>query len=227
MIKLPEEREVANLHCHSFYSYNGYGYSPSHLVWLAKKQGIKFMGIVDFDVLDDVDEFLDACDFAGIRGTAGIETRVYIPEFTQDEINSPCEPRIAYHMGTGFVSSKVPVKVAQKFENIRERVVQRNLQIPEKVNEFLAPLVLDYEKDILPLTPAGYATERHMVREIAERAFELFEDPIEFWHKKPHLSKEKFALTIPNANSFQNLMRNKLMKRGGWGRFNLKGMHFH
>jgi len=50
------------------------------------------IGIVDFDVLDGVDEFLAACEVAGVRGSAGVETRVFIPEFATHEINSPGEP---------------------------------------------------------------------------------------------------------------------------------------
>ena len=49
-----------NLHCHSFFSYNGYGYSPSYLVALAREQNWRAVGLVDFDVLDGVDEFLGA-----------------------------------------------------------------------------------------------------------------------------------------------------------------------
>jgi hypothetical protein len=52
------------------------------------------MGIVDFDVLDGVDEFLDACELVGVRGSAGIETRVFLPEFATREINSPGEPGV-------------------------------------------------------------------------------------------------------------------------------------
>mgnify|MGYP001279512673 CR=1 FL=1 len=214
-IEVPDEREIANLHCHSFFSYNGYGFSPSHLAWIAKKNGIKFMGIVDFDILDGVDEFLDACKMTGVRGTAGIETRVYIPEFKMYEINSPGEPGIAYHMGTGFISSKVPNVTMPALDNIRQRAVQRNQQIIDTVNEFLAPLEVYYEEDILPMTPGGYATERHMVQKIAKKSFESFEDPIDFWHKKLDLPKESIEKVIQDQNAFKNLLRKKLMKRGG------------
>ena len=70
-LMLPPQRDVANMHCHTFFSYNAYGYSPSGLAWLARKNGYRLMGIVDFDVLDAVDEFLDACDLVGVRGSAG------------------------------------------------------------------------------------------------------------------------------------------------------------
>ena len=74
---LPPKKETANLHCHTFFSYNTFGFSPTHIAWLGTKMGIKFMGIVDFDVLDGVDEFLEACRISGICGSAGMETRAY------------------------------------------------------------------------------------------------------------------------------------------------------
>src|SRR3970040_2106063 len=107
ILTIPESC-VANMHCHTFFSFNAYGHSPSSLAWLAKRRGIKLMGIVDFDVLDGADEFLEACDLLGLGGSAGIETRVFIPEFATREINSPGEPGISYHMGIGFASGQAP-----------------------------------------------------------------------------------------------------------------------
>src|SRR5512146_2087497 len=57
-VQLEPADNVANMHSHTFFSFNAYGYSPSALAWLAKRQGYRLMGIVDFDVLDGVDEFL-------------------------------------------------------------------------------------------------------------------------------------------------------------------------
>ena len=39
---------------------------------------------------------------------AGIETRVFLPEYAALEINSPGEPGVSYHMGIGFTASQVP-----------------------------------------------------------------------------------------------------------------------
>lgn len=216
-VDLPQEEDIANLHCHTFYSYNGYGFSPSHIAWLGRKLGAKFMGIIDFDVLDGVDEFLDACDVVGLRGTAGIETRVFIPVFSQMEINSPGEPGVCYHMGTGFTSSKVPDSAAPALQDIRHRVSQRNQQILNEVNQFLAPLSLDYEEDIVPLTPAGNVTERHMVQKIAEKSFIFMDDPIQFWSDKLDIPLDEVEKTVKDQNAFNNLLRKKLMKRGGVG----------
>ncbi len=34
-LRLEPESRVANMHCHSFFSFNAYGHSPSSLAWLA------------------------------------------------------------------------------------------------------------------------------------------------------------------------------------------------
>ena len=60
MVPLEPEANVANMHCHTFFSFNAYGHSPTALAWLARRRGFRAIGIVDFDVLDGVDEFLTA-----------------------------------------------------------------------------------------------------------------------------------------------------------------------
>lgn len=216
-ISVEPERVVANLHCHSFFSYNGYGYSPTHLAWLGKKNGLKYMGVVDFDVLDGVDEFLDACKYLGIRGTAGMETRVSIPEFADIEINSPGEPGVCYHMGIGFTSNSAPESAHRILEDIRLRVAQRNCRILEKINQFLDPLVIDFERDILPMTPSGNATERHIVTKIADKSCSEFKNPAQYWSDKLDMAFDVVKKEMEDPEIFQNTVRKKLMKRGGVG----------
>lgn len=103
------------------------------------------MGIVGFDVLDGVDEFLAACDKVGVRGSAGIETRVYIPEFATREINSPGEPGVYYHMGIGFTSSQVPGSVQPILADMHRRATEWDQAMLGRVNAHLAPVIIDYE----------------------------------------------------------------------------------
>jgi hypothetical protein len=211
------EQEVANLHCHSYFSYNGFGYSPTHLAWLGKKDGLKFLGVVDFDVLDGVDEFLDSCEYLGVRAAAGMETRVFIPEFSDIEINSPGEPGVCYHMGIGFTSSFAPASARRILEDIRLRAAQRNCCILEKINKYLVPLIIDFERDILPMTPSGNATERHIVTKIVEKACMEFENPSQFWSDKLGLTIEMIKEVMSDPENFQNTIRKKLIKRGSIG----------
>src|SRR5688572_1386732 len=213
----PAPAEVANMHAHTFFSFNGYGYSPSALAWLARKRGFKLMGIVDFDVLDGVDEFLDACETVGVRGSAGIETRVYLPEFSSREINSPGEPGVYYHMGIGFTSSQPPA-VAPILADMRRRATERNKDMLARINHHLQPISLDYERAVLPLTPQGNATERHLLEaylEAVERTRSL--QPAAFWASKLGMEPEQIAAIYRDKTKFQNLVRGKLMKKGGVG----------
>ena len=217
--KLPLEPEanVVNMHCHTFFSFNAYGHSPTALAWLARRRGFRAIGIVDFDVLDGVDEFLTACDRVGIRGSAGIETRVYVPEFATREINSPGEPGIAYHMGIGFTSGQTSKDTAPTLANMRLGATQRNREIVKRVNAYLDPVAVDYDRDVLPLTPSGNATERHLLVAYVRAAEKTVSNPIEFWAGKLSLSLDQVAKVIGDAPQFQNMIRLKLIKRGGVG----------
>jgi hypothetical protein len=216
-VRVEPETDVANMHCHTFFSFNAYGHSPSSLAWLAKRRGFKLVGIVDFDVLDGVDEFLDACDLVGVRGSAGIETRVFLPEYAAREINSPGEPGVSYHMGIGFTASQVPEQVASILADLRQRATRRNLVVVERVNSHLAPVTINYERDVLPLSPGGTPTERHIVVAYVQAAGHGSSDPVAFWADKLDVARESVAPTIDDPAKLQTLIRAKLMKGGGVG----------
>jgi hypothetical protein len=216
-VPLEPEAEVANMHCHTFFSFNAYGYSPSGLAWLAKRRGFKLLGIVDFDVLDGVDEFLRACDVLGVRGSAGMETRTFLPEFATREMNSPGEPGILYHMGIGFTSSDAPPEVAGILDELRQRAARRNRDMVNRVNAYLDPVTVDYDHDVLPLTPRGNPTERHMVVAYIRAAERAVRNPAALWAEKLAMAQDQVTAAISDAAKFQNLVRAKLMKQGGAG----------
>ncbi|HEX7557079.1 MAG TPA: hypothetical protein VF338_10680 [Leptolinea sp.] len=211
------ENEAFNLHCHTFFSFNAYGYSPSGLAFLAKMQGFKAIGIVDFDTLDGVNEFLDACETLGVRGSAGIETRVFIPEFSSREINSPGEPGICYHMGIGFTSNAIPESALGIANNLRQRSNQRNREMVSRINEYLHPVSIDYDLDVLPLTPTGNVTERHILTAYIQSVEKQISDVIPYWAKTLGLSSVQIQEAIADSGKFTNLIRSKLMKRGSVG----------
>ncbi len=225
--ELPSARAAMNLHIHTFFSYNGYGYSPSAIAWKARCEGLYMAGVVDFDVLDAVDEFLEACTLLGLKGCAGIETRVFIPEFANDEINSPGEPGIAYYMGVGF--TRTSAANADWLRALKTAAAQRTRGILERVNAFLAPVVLDYERDVLPLTPSGNPTERHLCMAYETKAEQLFpgeEDRAAFWAGKLGLDPAKVRDQLRDSPGFQGLLRAKTMKAGGVGYVQPDGASF-
>jgi hypothetical protein len=203
-IPLPALGDDLNLHSHTFYSYNAYGYSPSKFAWLARKRGLYAAGIVDFDVLDGLEEFLGAGRLIGLKTCVSVESRVFVPEFAARVINSPGEPGIAYNMGVGFTSDKLAGFAADFLAAMRRTADQRNRELIGRVNAFTSPVVLDYERDVLPLTPNGNATERHICEAYSKKG------DAAFW-------KSKIGDCPADAGKFQALIRAKTMKRGGVG----------
>lgn len=211
----PAATDLVNMHCHSLYSYNAYGYSPPALAWLAWQRGWRAVGLVDFDVLDGVDEFFDACDLLGVRGAAALETRTFLPEFADREINSPGEPGVLYHMGIGFASSHAPAAAHAALADLRARAAHRNRDMVARLNRYLDPVTVDYDADVLSMTPSGNATERHMLVAYFHAAEAKTPDPVAYWADRLDLSRDKVAAMMENPAQFQNTLRARLMKRGG------------
>ncbi len=208
-IRLPAPGTDVNLHAHTFFSYNAYGYSPSKFAWLARKAGLRVAGIVDFDVLDGLEEFLTAGRQVGLKTCVSLESRVFVPEFATRVINSPGEPGIAYHMGVGFTSARPHPFLSA----MRAAAQQRTRELLGRVNTYLRPVQLDYEKDVVPLTPNGNATERHLCQAFERKAAQVFPDAtdrVTFW-------QAKLGDAPPPGAKLQNLIRAKTMKKGGAG----------
>ena len=201
-----------NMHCHSFYSYNGYGYSPSMLAAIAKERNWRGVMLVDFDVLDAVDEFLAAAKFLGVPAAAGMETRVFVPEFADKEINSPGEPGIAYHLGCGFTASAVPESQKAFAASLKERAANRTRTLVEKVNTLLTETAIDFDAVAKKFTPAGNVTERHVCCAYRVAAEEKFsgKELAAYW-------QEKIGAFEADAVKMEALIRAKTMKSGGVG----------
>jgi hypothetical protein len=220
-VSVVPELALVNLHCHTFFSFNAYGYSPTAYAWEAKKRGLYGAGIVDFDVLDGVEEFLESCDLLGLRCHAGIESRVIVSEWRNREINSPGKPGICYFMGSGFTSGAPELRNSHdtlwKMYTLAQR---RNRVMIEKLNHYLGEVSLDYEEDVLPLTPSGNATERHMLAALHEKSLKLFPDRdslARFWSHALQTKQDNVETLLDRPVELQMLIRSKLMKQGGPG----------
>lgn len=217
-IRLPEPGTDVNVHCHTFFSYNSYGYSPSRFAWLARRKGLAVAGVVEFDVLDSLDEFYEAGRMLGLKTCVSVETRVHVPEFTDRVINSPGEPGISYHMGVGLPTADLEGDTLKFQKRLHTTAQGRNRDLVKRVNNYLRPVELDYDRDVIPLTPSGNPLERHICAAYARKAQEIFEDDQKlagFWADK--LGVDGHELDLPDGPGLQELIRAKTMKRGGVG----------
>ena len=220
-LRLPDPEPKVNLHAHSFYSYNAMGYSPTHIAWRARREGLRAVGLIDFDVFDGIDEFFRAGELLGIPTVAGMETRAYIPEFASREINSPGEPGITYHMVTGVARSAIDDPAALEFATmLRAGARHRNESVVERVNAYLDPVALDYEADVLPLSPSATPTERHLCVAYETKAGAVYpdrDDRVRFWADRLSIPPDEVAELLDDSCKLQALIRAKTMKRGGVG----------
>lgn len=210
-----------NMHCHSFFSFNGYGASPSRIVWRAARDGWHAVGLCDFDVLDGMSELLWAADTLGVRSNVCLETRVFFREYAEHVINSPGEPGVYYFVGAGFVDLPAAgSKAAERLEAMRAQAAARTRAIVERVNAYLGGLQLDFEQDVLPLTPAGNATERHVCTAYYRKSLATFPDQYQgaaFWAKAFAMPAAEVRAKLGKPMDFTDLIRSKLMKSGGAG----------
>ena len=218
LITFPPPAEIVNLHCHTFFSFNCCGYSPTKFAYLAKKSALAFAGIVDFDVLEGLDEFLNASSLLQLKASVGIESRVFVPEFADKVMTSPGEPGITYHMGVGFTSMEIPDTAKKFLQSLKSIAQKRNKALMQRVSTYLDPVQLDYDTDVIPLTPAANPTERHICLAFAKKARYIFTDYgqlADYWTKK--LTTEINPDDLPHSVKLLNTIRAKTMKKGGVG----------
>lgn len=219
-ISFPAPRPIVNLHFHTFFSFNACGYSPLHIVWLSRLRGLSVAGSVDFDVLDALEEFQFGGFTVGLPVVSGLETRIYLPEFRNEELSSPNEPGIAYYMGNGFVRFPETEEGLRTLQRLKAIAQERNKKIITRVNAYLGDVAVDYERDVLPLTPSGNPTERHIVVAYARKSQEVFPDArrrVHFWAEKLGLEEASVAALERDPASFYDTIRSRLMKFGGVG----------
>jgi len=216
LVKKPGNR--VNMHCHSFYSYNPRGFSPSRIAWEAYRLGLEAASNVDFDVLDAIDEVLQASDLLRFKFTAALESRVYVKQLADVVVNSPDEPGIVYYMGQGFVHPpKSGTRAAGIFQRMTDCANRRNRAIVDNVNNYLEDVVLDYEKDVLAFTPTGHATERHIIEVYDIMARKLISDRdklTRFWAEKLRRTEAEIERIMDDKETFHGVMRRGLMKYG-------------
>ncbi len=217
----PADAGDVNMHCHSFFSYNADGWSPSRIAWECRTRGLLAAALCDFDVLDGLDEFLAAGRLLGLRAAVHLETRAYLAPFAAADINSPGEPGVTYIMGTGFYKTFPDgTPQAETLAALRAGATRRNEELIARINAKLPAIALDYRRDVLPLTPKGVATERHIIRAYAEAGRRAFPDPAvraAFWAPLLKTAPEAAAALETDVPKFEEAVRSALAKRGGIG----------
>ena len=118
----------------------------SHLAIAAKLLGFTHIGKVEFDVLNGLDEFFRACGRLGLKCVCGMDTRVFIPEMAEHELNSPGEKGVASHLGIGFRNESLTGKAKSFAADLAARAGKRTRTVVTLVNDALKDLRIDFDK---------------------------------------------------------------------------------
>ena len=159
-------RDVNN-HIHTQYSFSPY--SPAKAVWMAAQAGLATAGIMDHDSIGGAREFIEAGRIMDLPTTIGAECRASFAAtpLKGRRINNPDQPTVAYVALHGIPHSRIDA-VTRFFEPVRTARGKRNRAMTTRLNALMAPagIILDYNRDILPLSFAadgGEVTERHLL----------------------------------------------------------------
>jgi len=215
-----EEQQNVNMHFHSFNSYNAENWSPLRIAWEAKKKGLYAAGIIDFDVLSGLEEYFIACEILGIRCSVGIETRAFLHEYADKEIDSPGEPGVSYIAGTGFYQLPgVNTPQALTLESYNKKAEARNIALLERINHHVPKIAITYN-EVLALTPSGNATERHIISAYIQKASNVFSEKnalISYWAELLKKGLEQTEELIQSGYKLEDVVRSVFAKKGGFG----------
>lgn len=211
---------MINLHIHSFYSYNCRGYSPAHIALECRQNRLYAAGLCDFDVLDGLEEFYAAGQMLGLRVVVHLETRVYLKECVRVEVNSPGEPGVIYILAAGFGCLPEPNSTARDILSaFRRQANLRNRALVDRINARLPEIALAYDADVLPHSPGGCPTERHIVRAYRLKAEKSFPagGVNDFWAKLFSKPRAEMDRLLADQAALEEKIRSLLVKSGGVG----------
>jgi len=220
-LKHNKRSDNVNMHIHSFFSYNAQDWSPSRVAYECTKRGLYAAGIIDFDVIDGMTEFLNAGELLGLRTSVGIETRAFSTKMADKEIDSPGEPGVSYIAAAGFSKELTEdSELKRKLDHFRKTADDRNVALINRINANVNAINIDYNRDVLPLTPSGNATERHIIKAYiikADRVFAARNELLNFWVSILGKSDNDVSELLNNRPKMEDVVRSKFAKKGGFG----------
>lgn len=185
VVPRPHDTGWVNVLARTFFSYSTDGSSPSRIAWEAVIRGLSVIGCADVDNLGALGEMLAAGDALGVRATVSLETKCYVRSYEDRDINCPGQPGFLRALGVGFTSvPSLDSDHGRFIAQLPQRAHDRNRCRIEKINELLTPVTINYDADVLPLTPAGNPTPEHLAMAYVKKAESVFperEDQAVFW----------------------------------------------
>jgi hypothetical protein len=109
----------------------------------------------------------------------------------------------------------VPAPAQIILDDLRTRLLSRNRRIVTVLNDYLSPLHLDFNAQVIPLSAGRTPTERHILDAYFSQSLERLDNPIHFWSEKLDLTEKVISEKVAQTPRFKDLIRRKLIKAGG------------
>lgn len=214
-VSRPMETGWTNPLARTFFSYSVTGFSPSRLIWEAVIRGLSVIGSADLDNLGAMNEMFSAGEALHIRATVSLETNVLVEFYADRDINRVGFPGLMRALGVGFASIPgTDTEHGKLIATLPSRAVARNVALIEKINALLTPVKIDFEADVLPLTPAGNATEKHLSSAYIRKAMTIFtdnDDLVVFWADVLGRSPSDMECLLADQDLFLDVLTEKIM----------------
>jgi predicted metal-dependent phosphoesterase TrpH len=177
-LALPNDGETTyvNNHIHTTYSFSPY--SPTKAVYMAKKAGLSTAGIIDHDSISGAREFIEAGKLLNMPTTIGIECRVDMGQthFNNCRLNNTDQKGIAYVAMHGIPHTYIDV-IKDFLHPYLEKRILRNRKMVDQINTLFSEKLLDFDKDIIPLSEykaGGSITERRLLYALSLKLIETY-----------------------------------------------------
>jgi len=220
MISPPRTKCGVNLHIHTSESFSVFA-SPAEAAWRGYTAGLEVMGINDLYTIDGHREFGKACEILGLRAAFNMEVMAVSREAKEkgERCNDPRNPGRTYLCGKGVVRDLKPSSRSEKLlRNVRTAFSKRCREMSDKVDDLLRKLDpslhMSFE-DVLRFTPRGNVTERHVAQAVTQLINRSFPDDEERRRFTFRLIGRIEDEDISREDTFQDLIRNRLLKVGG------------
>ncbi len=216
LVVRPQDTGWVNVLARTFFSYSADDSSPSRLAWEAVIRGLSVIGCCDRDNLGALGEMFAAGDALGVRTTVSLETKAFVESYADREIGFPGEPGFVRAFGVGF--SKVPpldCEHGRLIARLPAMARERNQRMIDCINPKLAPVQVEYQEDVLPLTPAGNASSQHLAAAYANKAEAIFSelhDRAVFWSDVLGRSPTDIEPLLDDRIGFLDELSDKLLR---------------
>ncbi|MDP4189617.1 MAG: PHP domain-containing protein [Bacteroidota bacterium] len=210
-----------NGHIHTPYSFSAFRNIPQAFE-MARKEGIKILGINDFYTTDGYNEFYENALKNKVFPLFNIEFMGLSKEQQKlgIRVNDPGNPGRTYFSGKGLT---YPLSLGQDNLKVLSSVMQQSqeqvMSMISKANEHLqsigSDIHLDYE-DILKNYAKKQVRERHIAKVLRIKILEKYtqEEACKDFLKQLYSGKDT-AVDIHNNNALENELRSNLLKAGG------------